>query len=370
MGHTRTEDLVKTTPMGLYCPLGDFYIDPWRPVERAVITHAHTDHARPGHASYLSTPTGAVVLSSRFGKSVEGKIQSLPYAQRLRMGDVYVTFFPAGHVLGSAQVRLEVISRDGLPGQTWVISGDYKTQADGISEPFEPVRCHVFITESTFGLPIYRWQPQHAIAQQISAWWSSNAREGRTSLIACYALGKAQRLLSLLDPSIGPVLIHGALESCTQAYRACGINLTPTAHATQQAVADAAGRAIVLAPPGSVRSNWAFGLVKKTATKELSSAMASGWMTIRGTRRRRALDAGFALSDHVDWPGLMDTIRATGASRIGVTHGSVAAVVRYLSEQPSGPRAFAIETQFGGDEAELATESPIDSGQAPEAPPP
>jgi putative mRNA 3-end processing factor len=356
-------DLVTTTPVGLYCELGDFHIDPWRPSPRAIITHAHTDHARPGHDHYLTTPTGKIVLESRFGSSVQGKVDAQAYGHRQRIGEVFVTFFPAGHVLGSAQIRIERIGKDANPGETWVISGDYKTQDDGISEAFTPVRCDVFVTESTFGLPIYRWRPQAQIAQEINAWWAGNAAEGKTSLIACYALGKAQRVMAMLDPSIGPILTHGAMESCTAAYRASGIKLPATQHATQAITVDAQGKALVLAPPSSVRSNWAFNLVKKTASKELSSAMASGWMTIRGTRRRRSLDAGFALSDHVDWPGLLETIRATGASRIGVTHGSVAAVVRYLNEQVSGVRAFAIETQFGEEEPDTTGENPAGIGR-------
>lgn len=334
--------LVRTTGKGLYCEAGGFYIDPWQPVRSAVITHGHTDHARWGHERYLTTPTGRVVLNARFGQAVEGKVDALAYGERRLIGDVEVSLHPAGHVLGSAQVRIE------RAGEVWVVSGDYKTQDDGVSEPFEPVRCHTFITESTFGLPVYKWRPQAEVFTKLNAWWKTNAASGRTCMVACYALGKAQRIMAGLDPSIGPILMHGALEKCTQAYRDAGVSLPPVGHATQASVSEAAGRAIVLAPPSAVRSPWAFNLVKKNEVKDLATAMASGWMQIRGTRRRRALDTGFALSDHADWPGLMSAIEATGAESIGVTHGSIGPVVRYLTEK--GMRAFAVPTRWEGEQ--------------------
>ncbi|MCU0688759.1 MAG: ligase-associated DNA damage response exonuclease [Phycisphaerales bacterium] len=348
---TGRPDLVITTPAGLYCPAGGFHIDPWAKVEMAVTTHAHTDHARPGSTRYLTSQTGKIVLASRFGPQFAqaGHIDGWAYGRRERVGDVYVSLHPAGHVLGSAQVRIE----HAATGETWVISGDYKTEDDGISEAFVPVRCHVFVTESTFGLPIYRWKPQGQVFAEINAWWRSNAASGRLSMIACYALGKAQRLLSGLDASIGPIVLHGALRSCTEAYRAAGVSLPATGHATQETARASGGRAIILAPPSAVRSAWAYKLPRPGGEMEL--AMASGWMSVRGTRRRRALDKGFALSDHADWPGLLGAIEATGAERIGVTHGAVETLVRYLREC-KGREAFGIATQFvgegGGDEAE------------------
>ncbi|MBY0308593.1 MAG: ligase-associated DNA damage response exonuclease [Phycisphaerales bacterium] len=335
--------LVRATDRGLYCEAGGFYIDPWQAVSRAVITHGHTDHARWGHKRYLSTPTGAVVLHARFGKYVEGIVDELAYGQRERIGDAVVSFHPAGHVLGSGQVRIE----HAKTGEVWVVSGDYKTQDDGVSEPFMPVRCHTFITESTFGLPVYHWRPQAEVMAQLNAWWKCNADEGRTCMVACYALGKAQRIMGGLDPSIGPILMHGALCKCTEAYRRAGVTLPQVEHATQERVREAKGRAIVLAPPSAVRSAWAFNLVKKNEVKDLSTAMASGWMQIRGTRRRRSLDTGFALSDHADWDGIMSSIRETGAEAVGVTHGSIGPVVRYLNER--GIKAFAVPTHWEGE---------------------
>jgi putative mRNA 3-end processing factor len=353
------EDLVITTDRGLFCPLGNFHIDPWLPVDLAVTTHGHTDHLRPGSARYLTTPTGRVVLAHRLGPSHAGRVDALAYGRPLRVGDVTVSLHPAGHVLGSAQVRIERAT-GARAGETWVISGDYKTDRDGVSEPFEPVRCDTFITESTFGLPIYRWPAQEAVFGQINAWWAGNAREGRLGMIACYALGKAQRLMAGLDASIGPILIHGALKGCTEAYREAGVALPATAPATQEAVRASAGRAIVLAPPSAVRSEWAFKLPGKDL--DLTSAMASGWMSIRGTRRRRVLDRGFALSDHADWAGLLGAIEATGASRVGVTHGAIGTMVRFLRER--GLDAFAVPTRFEGESAE---EAPVaEPGMTPE----
>ncbi|HYD01352.1 MAG TPA: ligase-associated DNA damage response exonuclease [Phycisphaerales bacterium] len=335
--------LIRATDRGLYCEAGGFYIDPWQAVSRAVITHGHTDHARWGHKRYLSTPTGAVVLNARFGKQVEGLVDALPYGEEQRVGDVVVSLHPAGHVLGSAQVRV----RHAKTGEVWVVSGDYKTQDDGVSEAFVPVRCHTFITESTFGLPVYAWRPQSEVMAKMNAWWRANADAGKTCMVACYALGKAQRIMAGLDPGIGPILMHGALCKCTDAYREAGVHLPPVGHATQELVKNAKGRALVLAPPSAVRSPWAFNLVKKNEVKDLSTAMASGWMQIRGTRRRRSLDTGFALSDHADWHGIMSSVDATGAEAIGVTHGAIGPVVRYLNEK--GKRAFAVPTRWEGE---------------------
>lgn len=335
--------LVRTTDRGLFCEAGGFYVDPWKAVSRAVITHGHTDHARWGHKRYLSSPTGAVVLNARFGKQVEGLVDALAYGERQRIGDVLVSLHPAGHVLGSAQVRIEHAST----GEVWVVSGDYKTQRDGVSEPFEPVRCHTFITESTFGLPVYAWRPQCEVMAELNAWWKANADAGKTAMVACYALGKAQRIMAGLDPSIGPIVMHGALARCTGAYREAGVKLPEVGNATQETVQAGAGRALVLAPPSAVRSPWAFNLVKKNEVKDLATAMASGWMQIRGTRRRRSLDTGFALSDHADWHGIMSSIDATGAESIGVTHGAIGPVVRFLNEK--GRRAFAVPTRWEGE---------------------
>jgi len=283
-------DLVIARPEGLYCPPGDFYIDPWRPVARAIITHGHGDHARRGNAHYLTATPGAGILRSRLGQDID--LQTLAYGERIRHHGVTISLHPAGHVLGSAQVRLE------HEGEVWVASGDYKVEPDGTCAPFEPVRCHTFITESTFGLPIYRWPSQAEVFAGVNAWWRANRDQGKASVLFCYAFGKAQRILHGLDSSIGPILVHGAVEPLNQVYREAGVYLPQTLYAGDVPRNDPLMRqAIVLAPPSAAGSSWMrrFG--------DYSDAFASGWMLLRGTRRRRGVDRGFVLSDHADWPG-------------------------------------------------------------------
>ena len=325
-------DLVVQRPEGLYCPAGDFFIDPWRPVDRAIITHAHADHARTGHRHYLAAAPAEGVLRARLGAVT---LQTLAYGERIEHNGVTVSLHPAGHVLGSAQVRLE------HGGQVWVASGDYKVAPDRTCAPFEPVRCHVFITESTFGLPIYRWQPDDAVFADINAWWHANAAAGRASVLLCYSFGKAQRILSGVDPAIGPIVVHGAVEPLNRAYRAAGVALPDTL--TVSDVTDKADlqRALVLCPPGAAASPW----IKRFG--DASDAFASGWMQLRGARRRGGYDRGFVLSDHADWPGLLAAIGATGAQRVIVTHGSVPVMVRYLGGQ--GLQAEAFQTEYGDD---------------------
>ena len=332
-------DLVVARPEGLYCPPGNFYIDPWRPVDRAVITHAHGDHARPGSRRYLATRASERVLRARLGAGIA--LDAIDYGERVVHGGVAISLYPAGHVLGSAQVRLE------HGGAVWVVSGDYKTEADPTCPPFEPQACHVFVTESTFGLPIYRWQAPEDTYHEIAAWWRANADAGRASLLYCYAFGKAQRVLaglagaSALDT--GPVVCHGAIDVLNDAYRATGVALPPT-HRVGDIDATALRRALVLAPPSASGTPWLrrFG--------DASDAFASGWMRLRGARRRRSLDRGFALSDHADWPGLLRAIASTGAPRVIVTHGQVSVMVRWLAEQGLDAGAFA--TEYDEDAAE------------------
>lgn len=335
-------DLVIARPEGLYCPPGDFYIDPWRPVERSVITHGHGDHARNGNRHYLTASPGAGILRSRLGADIN--LQTLDYGQRLDHGGVILSLHPAGHVLGSAQVRLE------YRGEVWVASGDYKVEPDGTCAPFEPVRCHTFITESTFGLPIYRWEPQQQIFDQINAWWRENITLGKASVLFCYSFGKAQRILHGLDPSLGPILVHGAVEPLNRVYREAGVALPATLHASEMDKHDPRMRqALILAPPSAAGSSWMrrFG--------DYSDAFASGWMRLRGTRRRRGVDRGFVLSDHADWPGLLWAIEQTGAQRVMVTHGSVAVLVRYLCERGLDAQAFV--TEYGDEDEGAPTEA-------------
>ena len=326
-------DLVVARPQGLYCPPGDFYIDPWRPVSHALITHAHGDHLRPGHGHYLASAPGAGVLRARVG---DVPLQALPYGERITHRGVTVSFHPAGHVLGSAQIRLE------HAGRTWVVSGDYKTGPDPTCPPFEPVRCDTFITESTFGLPVFRWKPQQEVFSEIDAWWRANAAAGRTSVLYAYSFGKAQRVLAGIDPSTGPIVVHGAMTALNEAYRAAGVALPPTRLVSETEPADLK-RALVMAPPSAQGSPW----LKRFG--DFSDAFASGWMQLRGTRRRRGLDRGFVLSDHADWPGLLEAVAATGAPRVIVTHGYVDPLVRYFAEQ--GLDAGAFRTEYGDEAA-------------------
>lgn len=328
-------DLVIARPEGLYCPPGDFYIDPWRPVDRAVITHAHGDHARWGMKHYLAAAPGEGILRSRIGADMP--LQTLPYGERIVHHGVTLSFHPAGHVLGSAQVRLE------YEGEVWVASGDYKVEPDGTCAPFEPVRCHTFITESTFGLPIYTWQPQAEIFAGINEWWRANQAQGRASVLFSYAFGKAQRILHGIDDGIGPILVHGAVEPLNRVYREAGIRIPETHYAGDFKKSDPMLReALIVAPPSAGGSTWMrrFG--------DYSDAFASGWMMLRGTRRRRGVDRGFVLSDHADWPGLLWAIEQTGAERVMVTHGSVAILVRYLREQGLDAQGFT--TEYGDEE--------------------
>ena len=325
------------TPSGIYCPAGDFYIDPWRPVARALITHGHADHARSGMGAYLATDIAAPVMRHRLG---DIPIETVAYGEERQIGAAKVSFHPAGHVPGSAQIRVEVA------GEVWVASGDYKVVDDGLSTAFEPVSCHHFITESTFGLPVFRWQDQRDIAAGINDWWASCAAAGKTAFLGCYALGKAQRLLTLLNPDIGPILTHTAIENTNAVMRAQGIALPNTTQAGPDIVPKDHPGALVLAPPSALDSAWA----RKFGPRE--TGFASGWMALRGIRRRRSGDRGFVISDHADWSGLLDAIRHTGAENIYVTHGYTDIFARYLNE--TGLNAQVVPTEFGGDEAEDA----------------
>jgi putative mRNA 3-end processing factor len=334
-------DLIVERPEGLYCPAGDFHIDPWRPVPRAVITHAHADHARRGHGAYLATAVSAGVLRARLGDIA---LQGLAYGEAVHLNGVRVSLHPAGHVLGSAQVRVE------HGGRVWVASGDYflsghEDDANATCAPFEPLRCDCFITESTFGLPIYRWPAQAQVLAEINTWWAANAAAGRSSLLLGYSFGKAQRLLAGLDASIGPIVVHGAVEPLNRAYRAAGVALPATLRVEEVADRAALRRAIVVAPPSVLGSPWTrrFGAG--------SDAFASGWMQLRGARRRQGLDRGFVLSDHADWPGLQRAIAATGAGRVIVTHGYEAVMVRWLREQ--GLDAGSFSTEYGAQDDEV-----------------
>lgn len=318
--------LLQTTSRGLYCEAGGFYVDPTRPVKRAVVTHAHTDHARWGCEHYLATKSSESLLRMRMSDAAE--FQFLDYGESMTVGGVNVQLIPAGHILGSAQVRLE------YRGEIAVVTGDYKLGADPTCEPWEPVRCHLLVTESTFGLPVYRWPTTDSVIESINRWWRESLSQGKCCVLYGYAVGKSQALLAGLDSEIGPIYTHGAVEKGTDAYRRTGVDLPPTTHVGSiEGKHDWKG-AMVVAVPSAHGSPWMrkFGRV--------STAMASGWMAVRGARRRRSMDRGFVLSDHVDWQSLLTAVQQCDPETVWVTHGYTATVARYLNEQ--GRNAVAL----------------------------
>jgi len=327
--------LLEFSPSGIYCPQAGIYIDPWKKVEKALITHGHADHARWGMGSYLCTDTAALVMRYRLGTYGQG-VSSVPYGEPVHINGVKFSFHPAGHVVGSAQIRVE------YKGEVWVVSGDYKTEFDGISEAFEPVKCHTFITESTFGLPVYRWEPQANIIRDINDWWKQNQADGVNSVLLAYSLGKAQRILANIDTHIGEVYAHTAVENINEILRHQGIPLPITKLIEKSTRKGDIKGALIIAPPAAIGSPWA----KKLMPFELG--MASGWMSIRGARRRRAADIGFALSDHADWPGLNAAVEATGAEIVYVTHGYSDTFAQWLCSK--GLDGRVVETAFGGEE--------------------
>jgi putative mRNA 3-end processing factor len=324
------------TPDGLFCGAGGFFIDPWAPVDRALITHAHGDHARPGSAAYLCTTGTAALLRRRLGPDVT--IETADYGVRTPIGDVVVSFHPAGHVLGSAQIRIEGA------GGVWVVAGDYKRAPDPTCAPFEPVRCDTFVTESTFGLPIYRWDPSDVVVREILAWWDGNRVAGKTSVLFCYTLGKAQRLLAELGKLTDRTpFVHGMMLGMIDAYREAGVEVPevrPVIEGKGRSKASFAGE-LVLAPLSARGTPW----MRRLGVH--SDGFASGLMRVRGVRRQRAYDRGFVISDHADWPALLDTIRETGASRVLATHGHAEPLARYLGTQ--GLEAGVIRTAWEGE---------------------
>lgn len=331
------KDQLKLTPQGLFCPAGGFYIDPWKPVERAVITHAHADHARPGSLSYVVSTAGEALLRKRVGAAIEAT--ALAYGEALELGQVRLSLHPAGHVLGSSQVRIE-----GERGVT-VVTGDHNaTHAHAAAEPFEPVPCDTLVTESTFGLPIYQWPAPEAVMEAIHRWWAGNRARGRTSVLPCYPLGKAQRILSQLDDAEGPIALAGPARGFIPEYEKAGVRFPDFMDLTADTVGDLKGAGLILISFAGQEPK----LLRRL--QPLSYGAASGWMQIRGVRRNRDFDRGFVLSDHSDWEGLLRCVRASGARRVGVTHGQTDAFSRYLREA-LGVDAFPVPTWFesGGD---------------------
>jgi len=325
--------LIEFSDKGLYCPAGDFYIDPWKPVNYAVISHGHSDHARWGSTKYLCHTHTKPILEARLGP---GHYQTANWAETVFINGVKVSLHPAGHIIGSAQIRVE------WRGEVWVFSGDYKTENDGISTAFEPVKCHTFITECTFGLPIYHWKPQAHIYNNIENWIKTNQQEGKTSVLFAYSLGKAQRILAPVSKVTNTILVHGAVYNVHAALAAAGWELPAVQRVTPDTPKELLKGGVVIAPSSAEGSTW----MRKFAP--YSVGVCSGWMQVRGAVRRRNVDAGFVLSDHADWAGLLSAVKATGAERVYATHGFQASFSRYLTEL--GLDAREVKTEYGNDE--------------------
>jgi putative mRNA 3-end processing factor len=334
--------LIEFTDRGFYCSAGGFYIDPWRPVEHAIITHAHSDHARWGHQHYLCHHLTKPLLQLRLGQQ---SYQSLGWNETLNRNGVTISLHPAGHIIGSSQVRIE------FKGQIWVISGDYKTEDDGLSGAFEPIACHTFITECTFGLPVYNWQPQEELYTTMRKWVYTNQQQGMASVIFAYSLGKAQRVVQALAQLEVPIYVHGSVWNTHEQLLSAGIALPMVKRVTPATQKSDLQGSIVIAPMSAKDSPW----LQRFAPYK--TAVCSGWMQLRGNARRQSVDAGFALSDHADWNGLLSTIKATGAQQVYTTHGFQATFSRYLNE--TGIDAAEVTTEFGGEEGATEPSEPI-----------
>ncbi|MEJ7644590.1 MAG: ligase-associated DNA damage response exonuclease [Chryseolinea sp.] len=333
--------LLEFTADGIYCPQADVHLDPWKPVKRALITHGHGDHARWGHQHYLCTEAAAPVIRHRL--YLTDNLETVAFNQKVTINGVNFSFHPAGHIPGSAQIRVE------YQGEVWVFSGDYKLEPDGISEPFESVRCDTFITESTFGLPVYTWKPQAEVFAEINQWWRKNQSEGKVSVLTGYALGKSQRLLRNVDRTIGNIFVHGAINSVTALFRNTPMDLPPTTYVSAEMKKKEFEGALVVCPPSALGTPWL------RRFDPYSLGIASGWMGLRGARRRRGADRGFILSDHADWPALNEAVAATGAERVFVTHGYTEIFARWLRSR--GLEAGEVKTQYEGELAEIAESS-------------
>lgn len=329
--------LLTFTSKGIYCARAGVYLDPWRPVAKAIISHGHADHARWGHQQYITQEENARIIKHRLGNiQVIGK----KYGETFSINNVTFSFHPAGHVIGSSQIR--VAHR----GEVWVFTGDYKIAQDGLAEPFESVPCHTFITECTFGLPVFRWPAPEKVHDQINTWWAANQAQGLSSILAGYTLGKAQRLLKYLDPNIGTIYTHTAIENMTEILR------HDYAFPETKKISDRKNKkegtgGIFLVPPSALDSV----ALRKLGPQRVG--YASGWMAFRGARRRRAVDKAFVLSDHADWNGLKNAIENTGCERVITTHGYTELFSKYLTEK--GYDAQSEQTAYETETPELET---------------
>ena len=345
--------LIEFSDKGLCCPRGKFYIDPWKSVDKALITHAHSDHARWGSQAYLCHTYSKPILQLRLGNN---HYETVDWNENIFINGVKVSFHPAGHVIGSSQIRIE------YAGEVWVISGDYKVVDDGISGQFEPIACNTFITESTFGLPIYKWKSPQQIDKDIQDWIIKNQSEGRTSVLIAYSLGKAQRVIKAIAEVTQNIFVHGAIYNIHETLLHAGWNLPTVKRVTYETKKEELAGSVVVAPPSADGSTW----IKRFTP--YSVGVCSGWMQVRGNARRRNVDAGFAMSDHADWPGLLRAVRATGAEKVYVTHGFQATFSRYLTE--NGIEAAEVKTEYGNDEdITLPASSEGEEQETEEAPP-
>lgn len=340
--------LIEFHKEGIYCPRADVFIDPWKPQKKAIITHAHADHARWGMQSYLAHEDSAEVLKLRLGQDIQ--LETLPYGETRSINGVNFSLHPAGHIYGSAQVRVA------YKGEVWVVSGDYKTENDGFCTPFEPVKCHHFVTESTFGMPVYQWQPQKTVFDEINRWWRQNREAGKNTVLFGYSLGKAQRIIDNLDLSIGEVFLHGAIRNTNEALIKNGAPLPSLELADKDIDKSRYKGCMIVAPPSAANSSW----MRKF--QPYATGVCSGWMMVRGAKRRRAADRGFVLSDHADWNGLNEAVAATGAENIYVTHGYTAVYSRWLNEQ--GFNAQEVHTLFEGESLDSKKEEKPDAAEA------
>lgn len=331
--------MLKFDSNGIYCQQAGVYIDPWQPVDKALITHAHSDHARPGSKAYMCHNDSVALLRLRLGADIN--VSGVAYNEPFQINGVKISFHPAGHIIGSAQIRLE------YKGEIWVVSGDYKLQQDGVCTPFEPVRCHHFITESTFGLPIYKFPEPKLVHDDINNWWQKNAEQDVNSVIVGYALGKAQRIIHHLDEEIGPVFTHGAVDNINRTLNDAGMQFRSPTRVMPDMQKKDIRKAMIVAPPSAIGTSW------MNRFSPYSLGVCSGWMQLRGARRRRSADRGFILSDHCDWQQLNDAITATGAEKVYVTHGYKSIFARWLREE-CGLYSYEVDTLYEGENEDPA----------------
>nr|WP_295931325.1 ligase-associated DNA damage response exonuclease [uncultured Dyadobacter sp.] len=344
------QPLLQFTGKSIYCTVADVHIDPWIPVDRAIITHAHSDHARWGSRHYLAHRDSEPILRLRLG---DIDLQTMEYGQKFFINGVQFSLHPAGHIIGSAQVRVE------YKGEVWVASGDYKLEDDHFATPFEPVKCHTFITESTFGLPIYKWQPQQQVMSEIDNWWAQNRAEGKASVLMGYSLGKMQRILKNIQLQDSALYAHGAIYTVNERLREAGFDLPELTFVTKETDRKLFRGSLILAPPSADNSTW----IKKFAPYSLG--YCSGWMALRGAKNRRAVDQGFVLSDHVDWPDLNRAIGETEAEKVYVTHGYTSIFAKWLNE--NGIEAGEVTTMYGNEDENEEEEMALDTASGRDA---